>query len=299
MVKTSLLDSVQISADRPRAHVKFLASDLIKGRMVGARGGDLATEYIAPQFELLDTKSFSEDGTYFQNVPLVAVEPQPSTEPLALPGGAMRFCFGYPGESVGLALQQNRGVLFDTVFVGYGITAPDINGTATNTWMFGARIVVLFTLPLDDLKFFARRVLANYGRWAYELEEVARRGAAGAIIIHSVPTASYGWDLVPSSSAREGQQMELAPGAHNLAFSGHVTTEYNEHRYHRPADEYFQGSDFSRVEKYCRFGMLIGLNVPDDERISTCRTGDEFLPAWGRSPSPLSPDEIANTIHSR
>ena len=35
-----------ISGERMRAHVKYLASDLLEGRGVGSRGGDLATEYI-------------------------------------------------------------------------------------------------------------------------------------------------------------------------------------------------------------------------------------------------------------
>ena len=34
-----------------RAHVKFLASDLLEGRGTGQRGGDLAAEYIGAQFE--------------------------------------------------------------------------------------------------------------------------------------------------------------------------------------------------------------------------------------------------------
>ena len=39
-----------ISGERIRAHVKFLSSDLLEGRGVAVRGGDLATEYIASQF---------------------------------------------------------------------------------------------------------------------------------------------------------------------------------------------------------------------------------------------------------
>ena len=42
----------EISGERIRAHVKFLASDLLEGRGVGTRGGDLAAEYIATQFAL-------------------------------------------------------------------------------------------------------------------------------------------------------------------------------------------------------------------------------------------------------
>ena len=70
----------EIAAQRIRAHVKFLASDLLEGRGVGARGGDLATEYIATQFALAGAKPVGDNGTYFQNFTLVGVEPQPQTE---------------------------------------------------------------------------------------------------------------------------------------------------------------------------------------------------------------------------
>ena len=56
----------EISGDRIRAHVKFLSSDLLEGRGVGARGGELASEYMATQFALLGAKPLGDDGTYFQ-----------------------------------------------------------------------------------------------------------------------------------------------------------------------------------------------------------------------------------------
>ena len=59
---------------RIRAHVRFLASDLLEGRGVGARGGDLAAEYIATQFALAGLKPAGDHGTSFRRVPLVGVE---------------------------------------------------------------------------------------------------------------------------------------------------------------------------------------------------------------------------------
>src|SRR5262249_12732222 len=70
----------EIAGQRIRAHVKFLASDLLEGRGVGARGGDLATEFIASQFAVAGAKPAGDNGTYFQNLTLVGVEPQASTE---------------------------------------------------------------------------------------------------------------------------------------------------------------------------------------------------------------------------
>ena len=42
----------KIDPDRIRAHVRFLADDLLEGRGTGQRGGDLAAAYIATQFAL-------------------------------------------------------------------------------------------------------------------------------------------------------------------------------------------------------------------------------------------------------
>src|SRR6202012_4126820 len=62
-----------IDAEKIRAHVRFLASDLLEGRGPGLRGAQLAAEYIATQFALDGLKPAGDNGTYFQKVPLYAV----------------------------------------------------------------------------------------------------------------------------------------------------------------------------------------------------------------------------------
>jgi hypothetical protein len=69
---------VQVNAfvedpERIRAHVRFLASDLLEGRGTGQRGGDIAAEYIATQFALSGLRPAGDNGTYFQDVPLVGI----------------------------------------------------------------------------------------------------------------------------------------------------------------------------------------------------------------------------------
>src|ERR1700689_1955349 len=80
MATSLLAQMAEISGDRIRAHVKFLSSDLLEGRGVGARGGEIASEYIAAQFALIGAKPLGDNGTYFQKVSLLGVEPQPSSE---------------------------------------------------------------------------------------------------------------------------------------------------------------------------------------------------------------------------
>ena len=64
----------EIAGDRIRAHVKFLASDLLEGRGPGTRGDQLTTEYLATQFALLGARPAGENRTWFQRVPLVGVQ---------------------------------------------------------------------------------------------------------------------------------------------------------------------------------------------------------------------------------
>jgi Zn-dependent M28 family amino/carboxypeptidase len=219
----------EIAGSRIRAHVKFLASDLLEGRGVGVRGGDLATEYIAGQLALTGAKPAGDNGTYFQNLTLVGVEPQSTSQLSAATNDGKTLAFRWLDDFVGLTLQQNTDAAFDAeaVFVGHGITAPEYQWDDYQGVDVRGKVVVLFTNepPSDDPKFFTGRALTYYGRWTYKYEQATRTGAIGAIIIHTTPTASYGWDVVRSSWGREDQQVKLAAGAPALAFAGWVTQE--------------------------------------------------------------------------
>src|ERR1700735_3489597 len=65
--------AASIDPEKIRAHVRFLASDLLEGRGPGKRGGELAAEYIATEFALAGAKPAGDSGTWFQSVPLMAV----------------------------------------------------------------------------------------------------------------------------------------------------------------------------------------------------------------------------------
>src|SRR5579875_3559694 len=69
----ALAQTVQISGEKMRAHVKYLASDELEGRGVGTKGEKLATNYLASQLQTAGVKPAGDNGTYFQRVPLVGV----------------------------------------------------------------------------------------------------------------------------------------------------------------------------------------------------------------------------------
>ena len=87
--------------------------------------------------------------------------------------------------------------------------------------------MVLFTNEPDstDPKFFGGRALTYYGRWTYKYEEALRKGAAAVLIIHTTPTAGYGWNVVRSSWGREQFQVRRNADEPALALAGWVTEE--------------------------------------------------------------------------
>ena len=56
--------------ERFRAHVAFLADDLLEGRDTGSRGHDIAARYVAAQFESFGLQPGGTDGGWYQQVPL-------------------------------------------------------------------------------------------------------------------------------------------------------------------------------------------------------------------------------------
>ena len=223
--------SAGISGERIRAHVKFLSSDLLEGRGVAVRGGDLATEYIASQFAVSGAKPAGDGGTYFQKVPLVGVRTDPNAE-LSASSGGQTLAFRWSDDFVATSYLQKPETRFDAeaIFVGHGIVAPEFKWNDYKDADVRGKVVVLFTNEpaSDDPQFFAGRALTYYGRWTYKYEQALRQGALACIIIHTTPTAGYGWEVVRNSWGRETPFVKLAPGEPALAMAGWVTEDAGE-----------------------------------------------------------------------
>ena len=187
-----------VSIDRIRADVKYLASDQLEGRGVGTRGEELATDYIASQFQKAGLKPAGDRGTYFQKVPLVLVKTG-SEATLDMIKGEVTTSFKLDEEFVGVSYSQRvEDFETDAIFVGHGITAPEFGWDDYKDTDVKGKVVVLFTNepPSDDPKFFNGKSLTYYGRWTYKFEEATRRGAKAVFIIHTPETAGYPYSVV-------------------------------------------------------------------------------------------------------
>lgn len=197
----------QISESALRAHIKFLSDDRLEGRGTGARGGELAALYAAEQFEAMGLRGGGAKGTFWQPVSLVGVKADPKTElRVSAAGKSEVFKFGDDFIAFTGAQTEHVSVNTDLIFVGYGIDAPeqkwnDYKGTADD--YRGKILVMLVNDPpatKEEPNLFGGRTLTYYGRWTYKYEEAARRGAAGAILLHTSESAGYPWSVVRTSN---------------------------------------------------------------------------------------------------
>ncbi|MCI0571840.1 MAG: M20/M25/M40 family metallo-hydrolase [Myxococcaceae bacterium] len=199
-----------ITADSIRAHTAFLADDLLEGRGPATRGDALTQAYLAAQFQALGLEPAGTDGSFLQPFDLVGVTGNASTLQVRKPGGK------------GLTLQHSKDFIAvaggpieraslkdaELVFVGYGIQAPEFQWDDFKGMdLRGKVLVILNNDPEDDPKLFGGKTRLWYGRWDYKYLQAAKTGAAGALIIHTTPSAGYPWQVIQSGWTGERFQL--------------------------------------------------------------------------------------------
>jgi Zn-dependent M28 family amino/carboxypeptidase len=199
-----------IRADRIKGHIRFLASDLLEGRGPATRGDRLAQAYIAAQMEALGLSPGAPGGGFLQPFDIVGVTSR-SPQTIALLRGDRRLELRHLDDFVvfsGVQTPEARLENAEIVFVGYGIVAPEFQwDDYKGADLKGKVLLMMNNDPEDDPGLFAGKTRLYYGRWDYKYEMAARAGAAGAIIIHTEPSAGYKWQVVQSSWS--GEQFDV------------------------------------------------------------------------------------------
>ncbi len=223
-----------ISEATMRKHIKYLADDSLEGRGTGAKGGELAAQYIAAQLKALGLRGAGASGSFFQPVSLFGVKADPNTA-LTISAKNKKETFNFADEFVAFTGAQTPEVKLsnDMIFVGYGINAPeqrwnDYKGDAND---YRNKILVMLVNDppaiAEEPNLFGGRALTYYGRWTYKYEEAARRGAAGVILLHTTESAGYPWSVVRTSNGswRYDIAREADPGAPFLKMRAWMTND--------------------------------------------------------------------------
>jgi Zn-dependent M28 family amino/carboxypeptidase len=223
------------SAARVSADIRTISSDAFEGRAPATRAEGKTVAWLIAQFKAAGLQPGGEKVKgvrgWTQDVPL-----QHSAFLAPPQVGVSGIGTWAQGSDIALRPPQNGGNSDDLtnaplVFVGYGVSAPergwdDFKGVDLK----GKIAVVLVNDPdFEDAAcangcLFGGKAMTYYGRWTYKYEEMARRGAAGVLVVHEDKPASYGWATVASSNTHDTFDIvRHDPAATHTPLEGWVT----------------------------------------------------------------------------
>jgi Zn-dependent M28 family amino/carboxypeptidase len=210
-----------------RDHVRVLASDDFEGRKPGTPGEEKTVAYLVEQFRKLGLKPGNGES-FLQQVPMIEnLAGADASLSVAGRGGTLKLAYG---KEMVIWSRRNspqaelRGS--ELVFAGYGVVAPEY---AWNDYadvdVRGKTVLVLVNDPgygSKDPKVFRGGSMTYYGRWAYKVEEAARQGAAGVLLIHDGDSTGYGWSVVQSTWTGAQLALSGADDAGRAAIEGWI-----------------------------------------------------------------------------
>lgn len=175
-----------LAARHVRAHVTFLADDLLEGRAAGTRGYDLAARYVAAEFQALGLLPAGDNGTYFQTVKLLESSRDFSAGKLVLQpaaaGAEPVVCTALNDFLASPAAgTESAEITAPAVFVGYGVHAPKQKYSDLEGADLKGKIAVVLSGAPTSLPVTER---AHFSNATTKAAELARRGAVGIVTVN-------------------------------------------------------------------------------------------------------------------
>ena len=191
-----------IDAGFLREQVRRISADAFEGRAPGTAGDRAAREYLIQALTTLGVEPGFGASGFEQPVELVSLN---TTMPAAWKferardAVTLKWWEQYIAGS-GVHRSDVSIPATELVFAGYGIEAPEFGwDDFKGADLKGKLLLLLNNDPDWDPGLFAGTTRLYYGRWTYKYESAARRGAAGALILHTRDSAGYPFQVVQTS----------------------------------------------------------------------------------------------------
>ena len=179
-------ESQPANADEARiaTDVRTLADDRFEGREAGTKGYDLAAEYVASRYQALGLAPAGDNGTYFQEVPLLRATIEREGAALAITRNGRTIALRFQDQFLPAPNyhQATHAVEAPVVFVGQGVHAPELGHDDFAGLDVTGKVAVLF--PGAPARFdHDRRAFHSSSR--EKLRELAARGAVGVVWVNT------------------------------------------------------------------------------------------------------------------
>jgi len=135
-----------ITADELYTHLKFISSDDFMGRDTPSPELKMAARYLATQVESYGFKPLTADGSYLQRIPLETVAVSAADSRLRVGTRTFRFPADFGGRITTAGTFSG-----EVVFVGFGVSAPDVGWDDYGEVDLAGKVVVMLEgrLPED------------------------------------------------------------------------------------------------------------------------------------------------------
>jgi len=217
----------QITAEDLRNQITKFSADEFEGRAPATPGDTKAREYLVEQLKAIGFAPGGPDGGWQQSFDVVGVTATMPKQWSFRRGGKTVSFKWWDQYIAGSGVQEEKVSIKDAevVFVGYGIQAPEYGWDDFKGQDLKGKVLLMLNNDPDwDPELFAGNTRLYYGRWTYKYESAARQGAAGAIIIHTTPSAGYKFQVVQTSWT--GEQVELpAESEQRIKVKGWLTED--------------------------------------------------------------------------
>lgn len=183
LVLALVASTAVVRTEAIRAHMTFLASDLLEGRATGTRGYRIAAEYVASQFELAGVEP-GANGGWYQDVPFRETIASADSTVTFIRAGEERITLrNFEGfTSYGDPLSADKVVEGEIVFAGYGVSAPEQKYDDYAGIDLKGKIAAIFPGAPPS---FPNALRAHYSSGLNKSETAAAHGAAGLMILTS------------------------------------------------------------------------------------------------------------------
>jgi hypothetical protein len=173
-----------VSAQEIRAHLEFLADDLLEGREAGTRGYDLAAKYVAAQFAAAGFEPAGSNGTYFQPVTLrkSTLVIDSVSFSISKNGSSREFVNGSGVAIFSSPTQAEQQITAPLTFAGHGIVAPEFGLDDYAGLDVRGHVVAVLGGPPAHMP---GEAAAHYGSPDQQRRAAAERGALGVMIIYT------------------------------------------------------------------------------------------------------------------
>lgn len=174
----------QIRTEAFRAHVNFLADDLLEGRGTGQRGYDLAAKYVATTLQSYGLEPGGAAGSFFQPVALRVITPNRESSSITIRRGAEPIDFQTERDYLVGApvVSEEETVTAPLVFVGHGVTASEREyDDYRKVDARGKIVIILSGAPAS----FPAAIRAHHSSSLEKAWNAAAHGAVGMITIRT------------------------------------------------------------------------------------------------------------------